>query len=107
MKSKFLPIIIIFIIWIVGISIDKYISLQQKNISIHLIITKIERTPTNQLLLYHNENLIDLHNYTFMYYDNIKIGDSIAKNAKEDTLYFFRKNPDGGKFEKKLTLFPN
>lgn len=83
MKLKFLPIIIIFVIWIIGVSIHhKYLSLQQKNISIDLIITNIERTPTNQLLLYNNGNLIDLRNYTFIYYDDIKIGDSILKRKR-------------------------
>jgi hypothetical protein len=107
MKLKLLPVFIVFIIWIIGTSLNKYISHQQKNISLNLIITDIERTPTNQFFLYNNGNLIDLRNYTFMNYDNIKIGDSIVKNRKNDTLFFYRKNLSTGKYEENLTLFPN
>jgi hypothetical protein len=107
MKLKFLPIIIIFVIWIIGVSISKYFSLHQKNISVDLIITDIERTPTNQLLLYNDGSLINLSNYTFMNYDDIKIGDSISKKENEDKLYFYRKNLESRKYQEKLMLLPN
>lgn len=107
MKLKLLPILIVFIIWIVGTSINKYISIQQKNIAVNLIITDIEKTPTNQFLLYNNGNLINLRNYTFMDYDNIKIGDSMFKNGKSDELFFYRKNLITGKYEENLKLCPN
>jgi hypothetical protein len=106
MKLKFLPLIIVFAIWIIGVCINKYFSVQEKYLSIDLIITNIERTPTNRLFLYNDGNLINLSNYTFMYYDDIKIGDSILKKENDDKLYFYRKNPKG-KYEKNFTLLPN
>lgn len=106
MKLKFLPILIVLILWIVGISYDYYLSMKQRNISVNFIISKVERTATSQLSLYNDENKVDLRNFTFMHYYDIKTGDSVIKKEKDDLLFFYRKNSETMKFEKNLVLYP-
>lgn len=107
MKLKFfLPFLILQVIAIFLLVMDKYLSIKQKNISLNFIVTKIERTPTQRLKLYDGENELDLRNYTFAHYEDIKIGDSVVKTGNDDRLFFYRKNSENGKYEKNLVRYP-
>lgn len=61
----------------------------------NFVITKIEISPTNTLILYDNKKKITLWNYTIMDYEGVKIGDLLCKKECSKYLYIYKKNDMG------------
>ena len=93
--KKIWPFIFLLVVYISGTINSIVHGILENKIVYNFQITKIEHTPTNQLIFYDGENEITLWNYTFMRYDDVKLGDYLIKEKYAEFAYIKRKNKNG------------
>lgn len=82
-------------------------SKEENMISYNFVISKINMSPTNSLILYNNENEVDLWNYNIMQDEGVEVGDSVAKEKCAKYLYVYKKDKHTNKCKLYLKVEPS
>lgn len=95
MKKKNIPVLVFGCI-IFGVLLNTFIqSRKECKANYNFVITKIEVTPTNSLVLYHDKEKIKLWNYIISDRQGVKSGDLLRKKSYSKYLYVYKKNSKG------------
>ena len=105
MKNRYF--ILFFLCFIGFILIRSYRSSKIEDESLYnFVITKIEISPSYDMIFYNKDRKILPHNFLIKYKEDIKIGDKIIKENNSKVLFIYRKNNEGV-YEKHLVFYSN
>ncbi|KUJ63550.1 hypothetical protein AR687_02360 [Flavobacteriaceae bacterium CRH] len=105
MKKKNIPVLV-FSGFVLCILLNNFIqSYIECKANYNFVITKIEVSPTNKLILYNNKKKIRFWNYIISDRQGVKAGDLLHKKSYSKYMYVYKKNMMG-KYSKILKVNP-
>ncbi|WP_291102483.1 MULTISPECIES: hypothetical protein [unclassified Flavobacterium] len=104
--KKYWPLIFFVLVVLYSFGNLFFKSREESVISYNFVISKINVSPTKSLILYKNENEVDIWNYDIRENEGVEAGDSIAKKKCAKYLYVYKKDKHTNKYKLFLKVEP-